>query len=246
MLRTFFSPKWLLVHLFFVAMVAAMVSLGFWQLRRLDERRAYNALVEARAEEPAIALADVPADADLEDWRFRTVVAEGTYLPAPEFRLTFDSVGYDLIGLLQLEDGRVVVVDRGYASLSDPAPSLPTGPVTVTGRLQLPEGNGTGQLANATSPVLIYRLDPNALAEQVGQQPVPFVLDRISATPDDAALDVVPAPDLGEGPHFGYAVQWFLFSLGAITCWVLAIAKTANDRRRGPAAAPVHEGDGSY
>jgi surfeit locus 1 family protein len=32
-------PKWIVFHLVVIGAVVAMISLGFWQLRRLDERR---------------------------------------------------------------------------------------------------------------------------------------------------------------------------------------------------------------
>ena len=48
-------PVWIAGHLLVAALVLSMVGLGAWQLRRLDERREQNALVEARS-----ALAPVP------------------------------------------------------------------------------------------------------------------------------------------------------------------------------------------
>ena len=42
------TPKWIIRHVLVVALVVAMISLGFWQLRRLDEKRDHKAVVEAR------------------------------------------------------------------------------------------------------------------------------------------------------------------------------------------------------
>ena len=47
MYRFLLRPLWILSHLFVLACVVAFVSLGLWQLRRLDERKAYNAQVRA-------------------------------------------------------------------------------------------------------------------------------------------------------------------------------------------------------
>ncbi len=47
------KPRWILSHVFILALVVTFVNLGFWQLRRLDERRTYNALVESRQDLPA-------------------------------------------------------------------------------------------------------------------------------------------------------------------------------------------------
>ena len=52
--RFLLRPRWLLSHLFVVALVVAMVGLGFWQLRRLDEKRDRNELIESRREQPVV------------------------------------------------------------------------------------------------------------------------------------------------------------------------------------------------
>ena len=59
--RFLLSPRWLLSHLFVLLLVVTMVSLGFWQLRRLDEKRDRNALIEARMEQPVEPVEDVLA-----------------------------------------------------------------------------------------------------------------------------------------------------------------------------------------
>ena len=46
MYRFLFSPRWLGFHLLVIVGIVTMVSLGFWQLRRLDERKAFNAAGE--------------------------------------------------------------------------------------------------------------------------------------------------------------------------------------------------------
>ena len=45
--RFLISPKWVAFHLLVVALIVAMINLAFWQLRRLDERRQFNAEVRA-------------------------------------------------------------------------------------------------------------------------------------------------------------------------------------------------------
>ena len=42
-------PAWLLSHVLVVGLLIVTANLGFWQLRRLDARRDYNAVVAARA-----------------------------------------------------------------------------------------------------------------------------------------------------------------------------------------------------
>ena len=60
-MRALLTPRWVLSHLFAVAMVAVMVGLGFWQLGRLDQRKDRNeevrAALEAEPEDLAAVLA---------------------------------------------------------------------------------------------------------------------------------------------------------------------------------------------
>ena len=52
-------PKWIGFHLLVIGGVVLMVNLWFWQLRRLDERREFNAAFESRADMPVRPLDDV-------------------------------------------------------------------------------------------------------------------------------------------------------------------------------------------
>ena len=56
--RRLLRPAWLLSHVLVVGLLVVTANLGFWQLRRLDARQTYNAVVAARADEPVVALAD--------------------------------------------------------------------------------------------------------------------------------------------------------------------------------------------
>ena len=81
----FLSPKWIAFHLVVIIAAVTLFNLGLWQLRRLDERQTFNAVVEQRFSEPAVALDvlvpdDVVIDSDGADvlaadieWRSATV-----------------------------------------------------------------------------------------------------------------------------------------------------------------------------
>ena len=80
-------PRWILSHLFVLALVAAMVTAGFWQISRLQDKRDRNDRVAART---ALAPVDVQGLAEpgsfdtVSDLEFRRVTATGRYLPADE------------------------------------------------------------------------------------------------------------------------------------------------------------------
>ena len=60
-----------------VVIAAACVRLGVWQLGRLSERRAANALVSTRLDSAVVDVGRLPADTALA--RYRRVTARGTY-----------------------------------------------------------------------------------------------------------------------------------------------------------------------
>ena len=204
-------PVWLAGHLLAATLFVSFVLLGQWQLRRLDERRADNALVETRAQQAPERVGDlVDPGEDADDLRFRAVTAAGSYVGGADLavRATQDGrTGGRVFSVLDLGDGESVVVLRGFvAPEGDGAlvpPPPPEGEVEVEG-LVIPRARLEGTFEQGVDD-LVDGVD--------GALPV-----VVQATTADAGgLVPVPPPDLGEGPHFGYAVQWFLFaSVGAV------------------------------
>src|SRR5680860_1067116 len=222
-------PRWVVAHILVVLIVAGCVSAGFWQLRRLDERQAFNALRAERMAEAPVPLDDLLAQvqagaagaADVEALEFRRVVVNGRYLPEEQLLLSprsrGGSPGHDVLSPLETSAGTVVVVDRGFVPfVEDVPPPPPEGEVVVEGMVRLTEERiGLGP---RIPPVevdddldRVARVDLPRLAEQL---PEP------------------PAPD--EANHRSYAVQWFLFALTGAVGYPLLLRKTV---REAPLAA---------
>ena len=95
MYRFLLTPRWLAFHLLVIAAIVAMVNLGFWQLRRLDERQAFNDAVASRIDVPPEPLADVVTPSA----PTRTASSggpsrrPGTYLPDEQFVVVNRSQG---------------------------------------------------------------------------------------------------------------------------------------------------------
>jgi surfeit locus 1 family protein len=252
--RFLLKPRWILSHLFVLACVVAFVNLGFWQLRRLDERRAYNSDVKAAEALPPAPLDDVlPAGAgatadDVDTVQYRAVTVSGTYRPDQQVLVrnrSYDgSPGYWVLTPLVRDDGTAVVVNRGWVPYSysvdgpwtdfDP----PTGTVSVAGMLRTPQVRASGGLVSSPKDpdtgVLraLSRVDVGRLQQQVGEPLVPAYVDLRTQDPaQDGTLPVpVPEPELSEGPHFGYAMQWFSFAI--LTCIVYPLLLRRHARRR--------------
>jgi cytochrome oxidase assembly protein ShyY1 len=239
--RFLLRPRWLLSHLFVVLLVVTMVSLGFWQLRRLDEKRDRNALVEARSGQPVTPVSELldPGDDDaaVDGVRYRSVTATGTYDDAATVAVrnrTQDGVaGAWLVTPLRLEGGERVGVIRGFVGLAADgsvvdAPA-PTGEVTVTGLVADPDGLD-GTAPRDIAPLLDSGADilPALIRADESEPPEPNAADP--SRPEPASIVPVPPPELSEGPHLGYAVQWFIFSAIAVIGYPLVLRRVAERR----------------
>jgi cytochrome oxidase assembly protein ShyY1 len=239
MYRFLLSPRWLAFHLLVVLGIVTMVSLGFWQLRRLDERQARNAAVASRVDLPPAALDDVLVPgADPGDLEWRPVTAEGTYLPDEQILVVNRSqnglAGEIAVTPLELSDGRILLVSRGFVPLGTDVPAAPRGTVTVTGRLKPSQQRSTGGLSDPASGDLTeaQRVDIPRLAAQLPGEPLPMYVELTSSRPPEPTPYPQPLtlPELGDGPHLSYAVQWFIFSAAVVGGWVLAVRKSRGTR----------------
>jgi cytochrome oxidase assembly protein ShyY1 len=247
MYRFLFTPRWLGFHLLVIVGIVTMVNLGFWQLRRLDERTAFNAQVSERIEDPPAPLDDVlRADTDPDGVEWRSVTARGTYLRDEQFLVVNRSQGgiggTMVVTPLQLADGRLLLVERGFQPGTTAAAAAPSGTVDVVGRLRPSEQRRTGQLSDPAEGELqeAQRLDIARLAPQLPGPPVPMFIELTASQPAEPKPYPAPVtlPELTSGPHLSYAVQWFTFSAAVMVGWVLAVRKSLRTRRRaGPPAA---------
>lgn len=242
-------PLWLLSHTFALASVVALVALGVWQLDRHDQRAARNATVQARSELPAVALPDALADAEEpDDLRFRTVTASGTY---GDGNLLVDNrslnglPGAWVLSPLALDDGTTLVVNRGFQFAEsggiDPPPA-PAGVVAIEGTVAPWEVDGCGvRTDDAGAPVGMACLRRATAEEVFGNDVLPVVVQRQVSDPAEAdVLTPVPRPELDDGPHRSYAVQWFAFGAIAAIVYPLIlrrVARGAGERADEPALA---------
>ncbi|HVM09041.1 MAG TPA: SURF1 family protein [Acidimicrobiales bacterium] len=232
------EPRWIVGHVLVLIAIVVMVNLGLWQLRRLDERRDANELVLSRSNGPAVALSDLPLDAPA-DVEFRRVAFTGTFDADHEvlvgYRTNRGLPGYHVITPLVGADGDAVLVNRGFVPLSfaddwpvaDAAP--PAGEVRVVGLLRRSLESRTKTIdaaaAEDATPVL-NNVDVPVIDRYVPADVVPMFVElqepRTRGFPEP-----LPDLDLGEGSHFSYAVQWFLFTTVAVIGWPIILRRRA-------------------
>jgi surfeit locus 1 family protein len=236
-LRRMVSRRHLLATLLVLLAMGTMIRLGFWQLNRLDQRRAANAeLAAALASEKIDLNANPPTDPLAAE--NRTVIARGEYDHAQQVILLVQNwsgrAGVHLITPLVLEgEETAVLVDRGWIpdtiyQSGDYGDYDTVGVVTVDGYGALSQtlsryGDPDAQPEGPQSE--FYRVDVERIGAQLPYELLPFYVrenpDGTDALPFRAERQV----DLSEGDHLSYAVQWFSFTI------ILAVIYTALVRR---------------
>jgi surfeit locus 1 family protein len=172
------------------------VRLGLWQLDRLGQRRARNAILAARLALPPL---DVVRGTPADSARQRRLIARGVYDFAGELigpGRTFDgSPGVALVTPLRLKDGSAVFVDRGW---------VPSPDARHVDQTRYRESDSTTVEGLGTD-----RYDVGPMPYPV----LPFILQQTGADAPRGLPRRWPAPALDDGPHLSYAIQWFSFAL---------------------------------
>jgi surfeit locus 1 family protein len=238
--RFLLAPKWIVFHLVVVALVVTMINLAFWQLRRLDERQQFNSEVRANANQPIASFDDLaPAITTSSAVEWRRVRVTGTYVADHQFLVVNRSqngdTGRNVVDALQLGDGSLILVNRGFVSSADATPAVPAGSIEIVGRLRASERRATGQTADQSTGALteIRRIDTDVLSKQFDATVLPMYIEQLEATPADAptVLQPIVAPNTDdEGPHLSYTIQWFIFSICVLVGWVLAVRRSIATR----------------
>jgi len=240
-MKKLLTPRWLFGHLLALTLIVSFTNFGFWQLRRLSQRDAYNALLEARLNAPPQPFAELarrysltaPADA-ADSAAYRRARVSGRFDPAHEVLLRSRALngqpGYHVLTPLRLSEDRALLVDRGWVpfELDDPPiaeAAPPDAPVQVTGVLQpaqeQPKGGGffdrlgLVQQDPAEGELdAVFFVDPARLEQNLPYALEPVYLELATQTPAPGELPVPPpAPEVTRGSHLSYALQWFSFAL---------------------------------
>ena len=210
--------------------VLIMLGLGTWQLDRLSWKVDLQQRVTERVSAPPVPLP--PALDDPGAWEFRPVSVTGRFLHEKELHLVArprrGQVGYEVVTPLLREDGRPLLVNRGFVPMDriDPA-SRPDGQVagviTVTGTLRLPQEKGWFQPGNTPGADSWQRLDLPAMATAAGLPEVaPFVVELSPGqSPGGLPAGVEQHVELPNN-HLQYAVTWYSFAATLAVIYVLS------------------------
>ena len=213
--------------------VGVMIRLGIWQLDRLSARRADNTHIRAMQAAPSLDLNALDPSFDLETMEYRAAAARGTFIFDDQVALRNQywgipdgpaEYGYHLLTPLLLEDGRTVLVDRGWipGSYADPVSWHEfdgPGEVVVSGILRLSQAEAemgslsTGEIQSGQRLDFWVLPDLDGIARQRSYELLPVYLQQASSE-DKGDLPYRALPDLvlTDGSHLGFALQWFFYA----------------------------------
>ncbi|MGW2895596.1 SURF1 family cytochrome oxidase biogenesis protein [Streptomyces sp. NPDC001212] len=259
MYRFLLTRQWVILTIVAIALIPTMIRLGFWQLHRHEHKVALNKVIaESLAAQP------VPAEsltspgatvkhADL----YRRVTAKGHFDTADEEvvrRRTNDDgdVGYHVLTPFVLEDGRILLVNRGWvpADASQTAfpaiPAPPRGEITVTGRLMPDETTAASGIKDVKGlpDRQVMLISSTQQAERLGKQVLGGYVQLTSPAPRGGSPQLLPDPEHGDiGPHLAYAIQWWLFTAGVPVGWVVLLRREARERAQAAAKEATPEAE---
>jgi surfeit locus 1 family protein len=219
------NRRWWWKTILVIAGVLFLIRLGFWQLDRLDQRRAFNATVAERWQETPYDLVSDGPPANPADLEYRRVEVGGDFDYRNQIvlkeRPRDGAPGVIMVTPLLLDDGRAVLVARGWVpyNLSAPEhwPELEErSDGSVIGLIQESQLSPSGEAPAAPEEAQTewFLLNIDAIQPQMPYELLPFFILQL---PEDGRSPMqYPVRDeplaLDEGSHFSYAIQWFMFS----------------------------------
>ncbi|MBS4753910.1 SURF1 family protein [Nocardioides sp. zg-ZUI104] len=226
--RFLLSRRWGLFFLAVLVVAGGTWWLGEWQFGRLEDRKDSNAVVRANEERAAVQVSEVlaPGRAVAKDDEWRLVTATGKYdvddTVVVRYRTRKSQPGVEVVVPLVTTDGTTLLVDRGWYATDDPQigpdelPAPPSGEVTVTGWVR---SDGTGA-STAVTGRSTRAIASGPIGEAIGQEVFGGFMALKSEDPAPAEeLAPVTLPELGQGPHFFYGLQWWFFGVLAFICF---------------------------
>ena len=231
--------RWVLLIAFVAVLGVAFVSLGNWQLDRLAQRKERNATTIANEQKPMQPYEQVFTHPITDADQWQRVEARGTFDADHQFVVRYRSNGgvdgYEVVTPLRTASG-AVLVDRGFIPLErgtripSVAPVPPAGEVTVVGHVRR---NEKGRRA-AITPVgnQMRLISSNAIAATLPYEIGSGYIGLLSVQPEQqGGFQPIQLPELSEGPHFWYAVQWFMFTAIGVAGIVVFIRADLRARR---------------
>lgn len=218
---------------FGVAGVAILISLGVWQMQRLEWKRGILSEIESMIDGAAQPL---PAEVSPSEHKYLPVNLTGTFgenvlrvLVSVKQR----GAGYRVVSDFQTDDGRRILVDRGFVPVADDIPNASSEPISLLGNLHWPDDRTSSTPANDWVDNVFFARDIDEMAAGLKTEPLLVVARRIN--PPEPGLTPMPVSTQGiPNDHLQYAITWFSL---AVVWLLMTILYIRRGRRQESASA---------
>ena len=207
-----YFKSFIALAIIFLCLLAAQ-----WQYQRGIDRQLRNDIIEQRISQKEVNLASVQSNLKQNEWQ--TVQVAGVFDSKTQIllrnRYSEGKYGYEVLTLFTSLSGQRFWVDRGWVEAGATATTppqiseIPSSKVQITGRLRLdsslPRGSFFALPGNGEN--LVSKLNAQSQLETEK-----FYIDLLSGS-DPSLTPAVTAqlPELSDGPHMAYALQWIFF-----------------------------------
>ena len=228
-LRFQFTPNWRVIALG-VLLTPVLVSLGFWQLHRADEKRQLLAAFQQKRERGPVPIEQLDPGGNL---YYQPVRLRGEYLRGKNLlldnRIRRGRFGYEVVTPFLLADSsRIVLVNRGWVPGDSSRRTLPAidqsaGRVELTGDIYVPQGKPVTLAEERASgwPRVVQNVDIEGLRKAFRRPLFPYTV-RLNGDAPGAYQPNWTIVNLTPARHTAYAVQWFAMSAALVLAVVFA------------------------
>ena len=201
-----------------LALIALCLIAAQWQYHRGVDRHARNSMIEENIAAPIIPLEKAASKLSKNEWR--TVNAKGVFDASQTILLRnryFEGkYGFEFLTLFTSSNGEKFWVDRGWIVAGKDAvtapviPATPSGTVEITGRMRLdtslPRGSFFALPASGSGLISKWNAQNEVVTEG-------YYLDLLNGSTAELTPNVTAQlPELSDGPHMAYALQWVFFA----------------------------------
>jgi len=188
-----------------------------WQYHRGVDRHARNTVIEERIAKEPLALSKV--ESNLADYEWQTISATGRFNSNKQIllrnRYNEGKYGYEVLTLFTSDESQNFWVDRGWVEAGATATTapvvtpVPESHVSITGRLRLDSSLPRGSFFALPGKGQGLVSELNAQSQLDTEK---FYIDLLSGSEPELTPAVsAQLPELSDGPHMAYALQWIFF-----------------------------------
>ena len=224
MLKRFFNPASLLQSFVALALVAGCLFAAQWQFSRGSSQSATNKIIASNLELPSLTMSDIE-NLNPVSSQWLKVTLQGSFSQDKQElvrnRYYEGKFGFEVLTLFRAANGENFWVDRGWVAAGPNAATPPVVEPVASGNLEITarirSENLSRQLQGSFFVTRASSEKPESIAKLQVVDANPYYLDLLGS-PDGKVkpLTEIELPELSNGPHYAYGIQWLAFALLAI------------------------------